>query len=480
MLKRIFSFLISFVLLGISSVFADLESIELTIDDNTPGVTTDYHMIISADTELYAFMYGKIVMPGVDFTNVTGVTFSIDGGEEFALVTGTQTEDEILLVWSVIIIPEGSTVDIKISGVLNPEEAGAYEVDEFLIGWDDISDYASGLPTYNFILWATLSETTAIRDYTNDTTPSYVFTSNKAGTIIYGGSCSSETTEAVVGTNTIIFDELEEGTYNDCTIIVEDAHENVSETLEVSEFTVDTTAPVIEEIEQIRTRTLAGSAIYRYRVISEEPNDPIATPPVGPVWGLEIHINETDTPGEFVAYLTGTEIGGPYSFTFYHRDQAGNHSEILTVGPFAIVEEPQGSIIMPTSAGSQATTDITPPAIEKEAPAETTATTEPETTVTPEMPAIILQKEKYIFSTDITPRRKNSEQDVRALQKFLNQYEGESLAVTGLYDAETIAAVNRFQLKYTSEILAPWGIDYATGNVGIYTRKKIESLMNNS
>ena len=37
---------------------------------------------------------------------------------------------------------------------------------------------------------------------TNDSTPNYTFSSDEAGTITYGGSCSSGTTSATSGNNT--------------------------------------------------------------------------------------------------------------------------------------------------------------------------------------------------------------------------------------------------------------------------------------
>ena len=43
---------------------------------------------------------------------------------------------------------------------------------------------------------ATLAEVTAVTTPTNDTTPNYTFSTNEAGTITYGGSCSSSTTSA--------------------------------------------------------------------------------------------------------------------------------------------------------------------------------------------------------------------------------------------------------------------------------------------
>ena len=50
---------------------------------------------------------------------------------------------------------------------------------------------------------ATLAEVTAVTTPTNDSTPDYTFSSSEAGTITYGGSCSSSTTSATTGDNTI-------------------------------------------------------------------------------------------------------------------------------------------------------------------------------------------------------------------------------------------------------------------------------------
>ena len=67
-----------------------------------------------------------------------------------------------------------------------------------------------------------LAEVTAVSTPTTDTTPIYTFSSTKAGAITYGGSCSSSTTVAVAGNNTITLNTLSDGTYSDCTITVTD------------------------------------------------------------------------------------------------------------------------------------------------------------------------------------------------------------------------------------------------------------------
>ena len=65
-----------------------------------------------------------------------------------------------------------------------------------------------------------LAEVTAITTPTTDTTPDYTFSSTESGTITYGGSCSSSTTSAISGNNTITLSSLSDGTYADCTIKV--------------------------------------------------------------------------------------------------------------------------------------------------------------------------------------------------------------------------------------------------------------------
>jgi hypothetical protein len=83
-----------------------------------------------------------------------------------------------------------------------------------------------------------IAEVTAVTTPTNDSTPDYTFSSDEAGTITYGGSCSSSTTSATSGNNTITFISLSNGTYSNCTIIVKDSAGNASNTLAITSFEV--------------------------------------------------------------------------------------------------------------------------------------------------------------------------------------------------------------------------------------------------
>jgi len=89
-----------------------------------------------------------------------------------------------------------------------------------------------------------LAEVTAITTPTTDTTPDYTFSSTESGAITYGGSCSSSTTSAISGNNTITLSSLSDGTYADCTITVsktistENSEKKLSGSLTITSFTV--------------------------------------------------------------------------------------------------------------------------------------------------------------------------------------------------------------------------------------------------
>ncbi|HMR01274.1 MAG TPA: choice-of-anchor Q domain-containing protein [Candidatus Gracilibacteria bacterium] len=84
----------------------------------------------------------------------------------------------------------------------------------------------------------TLAEVSAVATPTTVTTPSYTFSSDEAGTITYGGDCSSATTAAVTGNTTITFNTLAIGVHSNCTITVTDASANASTPLAVTSFEV--------------------------------------------------------------------------------------------------------------------------------------------------------------------------------------------------------------------------------------------------
>ena len=108
-----------------------------------------------------------------------------------------------------------------------------------------------------------VTEVTAIESPTTDSTPNYTFSSTEEGNITYGGSCSSSTTIAVAGNNTITLNTLSEGTYSDCTITVTDSNGNVSSYHTITSFTV-AIPPVLEEVTAVVTPTIDTTPNYTF------------------------------------------------------------------------------------------------------------------------------------------------------------------------------------------------------------------------
>ena len=108
-----------------------------------------------------------------------------------------------------------------------------------------------------------VAEVSAISTPTNDSTPDYTFSSTESGTITYGGSCSSSTTIAVAGENTITLNTLSEGTYSDCTITITGSTGNVSSSHNINSFTV-VIPPVIAEVTAVITPTLDTTPNYTF------------------------------------------------------------------------------------------------------------------------------------------------------------------------------------------------------------------------
>ena len=102
-----------------------------------------------------------------------------------------------------------------------------------------------------------LDNVTNVPTPTNNTTPSYTFSSTEGGTISYGGLCGSSTTStATSGENTVTLTQpdnstaLSERSYGTgtCTIRVTDGAGNQSNRLDVSSFIIDTTAPTVDSV----------------------------------------------------------------------------------------------------------------------------------------------------------------------------------------------------------------------------------------
>ena len=109
-----------------------------------------------------------------------------------------------------------------------------------------------------------LREIESVATITNDNTPTYTFSSSELGTIQYSGSCSSDNASAQADNNTVTLNLLADGNYSNCMISVTDLAGNSSDNLSISSFTIDTTKPLLREIESVATITNDNTPTYTF------------------------------------------------------------------------------------------------------------------------------------------------------------------------------------------------------------------------
>jgi hypothetical protein len=102
----------------------------------------------------------------------------------------------------------------------------------------------------------TLAEVTPVTASSSNQAPVYVFSSDEAGTVTYGGDCGNGSlSTAVVGNNTVEWN-LGIGTYSNCTITVTDTASNASTPLAVTEFVI---TPVISSASKV----IEGGVVFQ-------------------------------------------------------------------------------------------------------------------------------------------------------------------------------------------------------------------------
>ncbi|MGL5830975.1 MAG: S-layer homology domain-containing protein [Candidatus Altimarinota bacterium] len=188
-------------------------------------------------------------------------------------------------------------------------------------------NYTSG-QTYTIDNTASsIAEVTPVPTPTNDTTPNYTFSSTQAGTISYGGDCSSATTAASSGNNTVTFNALAPGAHTNCTVTVTDPAGNASNILDVSDFTIDTTAPVIAEVTPVPTPTNDTT-----------PNYTFSSTEAGTIsYGGDCSsVTTAGSSGNNTVTFSALAPGAHTNCTVTVTDTAGNASNILDVSDFTI------------------------------------------------------------------------------------------------------------------------------------------------
>jgi len=182
----------------------------------------------------------------------------------------------------------------------------------------------------------TLTEVTAITTPTTDTTPDYTFSSTGSGAITYGGSCSSSTTIATTGNNTITLSSLSDGTYADCTITVsktiftEKSEKKLSGSLTITSFSIETSTPLIAEVTAVTSPDNDTT-----------PNYTFSSTTTGTItYGGSCTSVTTSANVDNNTITFSTLSSGNYSnCTIKVTDSAGNESNTLTITTFTVLPD---------------------------------------------------------------------------------------------------------------------------------------------
>ncbi|MBC8409256.1 MAG: hypothetical protein H8E12_11115, partial [Rhodobacteraceae bacterium] len=184
-----------------------------------------------------------------------------------------------------------------------------------------------------------IAEVIIVTTPSNDNTPSYTFSSDEAVTIAYGGSCSSSTTSAIDGDNTITLDSLSEGTYSDCTITVTDEAANVSTVLNVSSFTIDNKAPSVNSFTLSDTALKVGDNATVTLVFSETvysfSSSADITVPNGTLATMTSSDNITWTR-TFTPTANTEDVSNTLSLATSYTDTAGNEGYVATTANYEV------------------------------------------------------------------------------------------------------------------------------------------------
>jgi len=168
-----------------------------------------------------------------------------------------------------------------------------------------------------------LQEITPVPVLANNATPAYTFSSDEAGTISYGGACSSGATVVVAGNNTISLNTLPDGVYNNCTVSVTNAIGKVSAPLTLSTFTIDTVAPNAPSLTQPLNNTvtnnnaqplITGSSDNNVTISIMDGNTNIASVSGGATWVLNAGV-ATFTEGLHVITALAVDAAGNTSLS---------------------------------------------------------------------------------------------------------------------------------------------------------------------
>lgn len=162
-----------------------------------------------------------------------------------------------------------------------------------------------------------------------------------------------------------------------------------------------------------------------------------------------------------------------YTFAHWYTNSAGTGGTAYAAGATYVMGDDDATLYaIWTPVVEEAPRSGNRPGQKRSTPSTVTVTT-PSTPSVPTAPGSVCSPYLKEF---IRLGAVNNPEEVKKLETFLNEKQGETLTVDGVYTAEDAEAVKRFQKKFASEVLGVWGLSEPTGYVYRTTLMKINSF----
>ena len=200
----------------------------------------------------------RVTVTDTDTANVVNASYKYINYQQTCNETNYNRDTDTAITFTVSGSQTSNFTDVAVTSSLNNDNIICVKADDQVGG---VTYGASGRIDIDKSA-PTITTVTAIGT-TNDNTPDYIFdstepTSRGTPTLAVGGGCSSTTTTAAFGNNTITLAQLTDNTYSACTVTITDPAGNAT-THTIPSFTIDTVAPTTT-ITRAGTATLTDAA----------------------------------------------------------------------------------------------------------------------------------------------------------------------------------------------------------------------------
>jgi hypothetical protein len=176
-------------------------------------------------------------------------------------------------------------------------------------------------------------------------------------------------------------------------------------------------------------------------------------------------------------YSLAVSVINAGTITVSQSDAAGNTSSATSVYTLTAGGSGGGSTGYSATSGGKETTTSTPTPVVTTPTVTTTPLSITGTGTTYISPIDGTTQDCRPFTTYLKIGKKNNTTEVKLWQAFLNKHMSENLTISGTYNKTTEAAIKRFQSKYTTEILTPWGLTKPTGYTYQSTRAQGNKIL---